>query len=663
MIEELDNEAVTKSDVVDQLKNLNKIWSSNSVAATTSDSTGIYKSPDINANDIKQNQRKTRSPLEKAISKLSSVTSNNNYVKESIVPFLFSVLGRNNDKATSHSTTDDNNESELKQIQWHIVLILELWAAAQTSDNDGRELQFLEACVTSVQKLDQSRNDHGSVRERRRSKKRQRNENGDHVEKKKKTKNNKRNRTSKATTLPTSKKDKETILLDHLVRLMSRAPFLLPVSLSLRDFLIDCCLNRKNHWERLPHVFKHIFLVFEITNPYLPKSQDDVISLFSSSFPDTDPASVNKKPADEIPILTTAAQRKKSREKQLTLSKNKNKKRLVALTTKTKRRGSHFNGNLQGISKLLLDKKKTPLSSTTTNKNTSNRVDNTKNGSTTIQTGSNHHIDRTNNTADVATRSKKRKVNDQKSVTVQHPTDKLKPTFRNTVNETKKKAYISTDRGANESKPESGRIIHVQGTKMSIQQHHSPKPKNSATLKDRTGASIVNKRISNSSSSSINNNNNNDALAMTPKRSVRSDSDVANETVVGETPTAGAAPQLLVAGETPTYGVAKGSIGSTPRSCVSLISAPALPSPPLTSTSGNTGNAPPQPVKLFGTVKLLKRKEPIHKPILINSNSRKSINNNIGSLGKIDEKNKGNQGNRPSSVHMARAYLQRRKTD
>jgi hypothetical protein len=96
---------------------------------------------------------------------------------------------------------------------------------------------------------------------------------------------------------------------------------------------------------------------------------------------------------------------------------------------------------------------------------------------------------------------------------------------------------------------------------------------------------------------------------------------------------------------------------------VMMLFAPALPSPPSTSTSGNTGNAPPQPVKLFGTVKLLKRKEPIHKPILINSNSRKSINNNIGSLGKIDEKNKGNQGNRPSSVHMARAYLQRRKTD
>jgi hypothetical protein len=663
MIKEMDNETVTKSYVVDQLKNLNKIWSSNSTAATTSDATG-NKSPDINANDIKQNQQKTstRTPLEKAILKLSSVASHQNYVKEFIVPFLFSVLGRNNDKVTSHSTIDDTNESELKQIQWHIVLILELWAA-QTADNDGGELLFLEACATSVQQLDQSRNDHGSVRDRsrsrRRSEKRKRNENGDHVEKKKKTKNNKKNQTSKATTLTTSNKDKETILLDHLVRLMSRAPFLLPVSLSLRDFLIDCCLNRKSHWERLPHVFSHIFLVFEISNPYLPRSQDDEIGLFSSSFPDTDSASVNKKPADETPILTTAAQRKKSREKQLTLTKNKNKKRLVALTTKTKRRGSHFNGNLQGISKLLLDKKKTPLSSTTTSKNTSNRVDNTKNGSTTIQNGSNHRIDRTKNTADVATRNKKRKVNDQKSVTVQYPTDKSKPTFRNTVNETKKKVYISTDRGANESKPESGRIIQAQGTKIHIQRQHSAKTKNSATSKDLTGASIVNKRISNNISSI----NNNDAFKMTPKRSVRSYSDVANETVVGETPTAGAAPQLLVAGETPTYGVANGSIGSTPMSCISFISALALPSPPTISTSVNTGNTPPKPVKLFGTVKLLKRKEPIHQPILINSNNRKSTNNNIGSLGKIDEKNKGNQGNRPSSVHMARAYLQRRKTD
>jgi hypothetical protein len=61
----MDNEA----DVVDQLKNLNKIWS-NSTAATTSDGN---KSPDINA-DIKRNQQKTSTPLEKAISKLSSVT-------------------------------------------------------------------------------------------------------------------------------------------------------------------------------------------------------------------------------------------------------------------------------------------------------------------------------------------------------------------------------------------------------------------------------------------------------------------------------------------------------------------------------------------------------------------------------------------------------------
>jgi hypothetical protein len=632
----MDNEA----DVVDQLKNLNKIWS-NSTAATTSDGN---KSPDINA-DIKRNQQKTSTPLEKAISKLSSVTLNKNYAKEFIVPFLFSVLGRNNDKATSHSTTDDNNESELKQIQWHIVLILELWAA-QTADNDGGELIFFEACVTSVQQLDRSRNDHGSVRNRRRSKKRKRNEKGDHVEKKK-------NRTSKATTLTTSNKHKEKILLDHLVRLMSRAPFLLPVSLSLRDFLIDCCLNRKSHWERLPRVFSHIFQVFEISNPYLPKSHDDEIGLFSSSFPDTDSASVDKKPANETPTptVTTAAQRKKSREKQLTLTKNKNKQRLVALTTKTKRRGSHFNGNLQGISKLL-DKKP------------SNRVDNTKNTpssvSTTIQTGSNHRIDRTKNTADVATRHRKRKVNDQKSTTVQHPTDLLKPTFRNTVNETKKKVYINTDRGTNESKPESGRMIQAQGTRIAIQHQHSIKPKNFATSTstDRTGASIVTKRSS--SSSNNNNNNNNDAFTMTPKRSVRSDSDVANETVVGETPTAGVAPQLLVAGETPTYGVANGSIGSTPMSCVSFISAPALPSPPTTSTSVNTGNAPPQPVKLFGTVKLLKRKETIHQPILINNNNRKSANNDIGSLGKIDEKN---QGNRPSSVHMARAYLQRRKTD
>merc|ERR1712238_293375 len=88
--------------------------------------------------------------LEKAISTLSSsVTSDATHLTEFTVPFLFSVLQRN-DKVIKHSTDDtttttstsknDINESQLKQIEWHIVLILELWAAQ--TENDGRHSIF-----------------------------------------------------------------------------------------------------------------------------------------------------------------------------------------------------------------------------------------------------------------------------------------------------------------------------------------------------------------------------------------------------------------------------------------------------------------------------------------------------------------------------------------
>mmetsp|Transcript_1970 Transcript_1970/g.2260 ORF Transcript_1970/g.2260 Transcript_1970/m.2260 type:complete len:147 (+) Transcript_1970:685-1125(+) len=144
---------------------------------------------------------------------------------------------------------------------------------------------------------------------------------------------------------------------------------------------------------------------------------------------------------------------------------------------------------------------------------------------------------------------------------------------------------------------------------------------------------------------------------MTPQRSARSDNAVDNEIVVRETPIAGIAPQLLeiVAGETPTY------VGTTPMSSDSFMSPPVLPSPPTTSTSVETDNNPPQPVKLFGTVKLPKRKETVS-----NNGRKKSSENDIGSRGKIksyygkNQSHEKSEGNCPSSVHMARAYLRRR---
>jgi len=257
---------------------------------------------------------------------------------------------------------------------------------------------------------------------------------------------------------------------------------------------------------------------------------------------------------------------------------------LVSLTTKKKRRGSHFHRNLQDISKLL-DEKKAPLSASTTNKNKSNRIDNT----TTTTT-----------TTDVASRHKRRKVNDQ--------------------------------------------LHHV-------------KTKNSLILTSNSGTSASLATTKSNNRSSKSNSNNNKTFIMTPQRSARSDNAVDNEIVVRETPIAGIAPQLLeiVAGETPTY------VGTTPMSSDSFMSPPVLPSPPTTSTSVETDNNPPQPVKLFGTVKLPKRKETVS-----NNGRKKSSENDIGSRGKIksyygkNQSHEKSEGNCPSSVHMARAYLRRR---
>jgi len=504
----------------------------------------------------------------------SSVTSDTAHLTEFTVPFLFSVLQRN-DKVIKHSTDDtttttstsknDINESQLKQIECHIVLILELWAAQ--TENDGRHSIFLDACVTSILQLDQSRNDHGSVRNRPRLKKRKRNEKGDNAEnsaskKKKETKKNKKSQVSKIVVVTASNKDKEKVLLNHLVRLVSRAPFLLAIDTSLRDFLIGRCFNQKSHWERLPRVISYILDCFEVSNPYLLE-----------------------KSLDEKPPVMVTAQRKKSGEKKLAIAKNKKKQRLVSLTTKKKRRGSHFHRNLQDISKLL-DEKKAPLSASTTNKNKSNRIDNTTTTTTT--------------TTDVASRHKRRKVNDQ--------------------------------------------LHHV-------------KTKNSLILTSNSGTSASLATTKSNNSSSKSNSNNNKTFIMTPQRSARSDNAVDNEIVVRETPIAGIAPQLLeiVAGETPTY------VGTTPMSSDSFMSPPVLPSPPTTSTSVETDNHPPQPVKLFGTVKLPKRKETVS-----NNGRKKSSENDIGSRGKIksyygkNQSHEKSEGNCPSSVHMARAYLRRR---
>ena len=616
-----------------------------------------------------------KTPLEKAISILSCNALDPNRV----IPALFSVLGNNSRCKTNTSTsttssttnTDTSSNNKLKQIEWHAVLLLELWATTATLEAiDKDALLFLDVCVRHIQQMIEEEHVHridNDRRSRRSSKKRRRrneekdgNTGGEEKESSRKRNRNKANTRStmisKTATVSSDAssvniKHKETMILDHLVRLFSRAPFLLPIETPLRDFLCRC-LNRKRHWERLPQIISHIFETFEVRNPFLSISDSSEVddnntdkrslsvggSMHQTTLPSVAGVMVvpKKKSRRELQLLALAA------------VKNNKKKRLTALSSKKKRRGSHFHRNIQDISKLLNKNKTTPsLSASIVIADDTNNIMSTNSGSS-------------NKTLNA------QQINSSKTNKVS------KLTNRKEVNYTTKiKDSVNVSRDNSSSKK-------IGNTRQSLNQQ--PYISNSKTSDD----DIINGNKRNIS-------NNDKAFAVTPIKgssigdnNSTSTSIVANDKIVKATPIATAAgasfssTQLCetVVGETPTYGGGVGVGDSTLVSNLFMSSSPpalllSTPAGAKRTTKGstkiNTDNVPPphQPLKLFGTVKLVKRKE-----TNLGKNDRNGDNNNYPINEKVDagdtHDKKGKvdiiNNRSSSSIKLAHAYLRRKST-
>jgi len=239
----------TSSDtvIVEQLKALNRAWcidggTNRKDGSTTADTDASTDSNDTVKRHIDHQNKQSAilTPLEKArivILKLPPATSSSSSSSTDIttnnapiVPYLFSVLSEKDDNtkkvkdeknssSSSHplppgTNKDMTNLHELRQMEWHVVLLLELWScASQSTSNEGSPSKTVVLDALSVSIL--------FYRDQSRQKERKTN-------KKKKRKRDKKNsKEPKASTAVMSEKEKETLFVDHLVQVLSCAPFLL----------------------------------------------------------------------------------------------------------------------------------------------------------------------------------------------------------------------------------------------------------------------------------------------------------------------------------------------------------------------------------------------------------------------------------------------------
>lgn len=217
-------------------------------------------------------------------------------------------LFREQEEIVEHRTsrTVEDDCCLLKKIEWHIVLMLELWIYYGES--------FLDLSYRRILKLQNKKN-----------------------AKKKKRK--------KKSSLPSIKEgvatqlEKHNALLDHLTNILSRAAFFLPVHETLGSFFTRRCLT-KRVFVKHPKVFTHILDHFELQNPYVPKLDDEAVSTIMI---------VKKK-------KTLAKKAAPSKKKKLKL---KQRPRLVDPKQRHHFRGNHFHRNMSDISKLL-DHSNTP---------------------------------------------------------------------------------------------------------------------------------------------------------------------------------------------------------------------------------------------------------------------------------------------------------------
>mmetsp|Transcript_6624 Transcript_6624/g.19049 ORF Transcript_6624/g.19049 Transcript_6624/m.19049 type:complete len:715 (-) Transcript_6624:1172-3316(-) len=642
-------------------------------------------------------------PLEKARLALSRLPTKNkgsegkqgrnnedDTVLDSIVPCLFSVLQTNNcdsadstrdvapsaslpqlllDRTRSICDIERGNTYELRQIEWHVVLVLELLACAVSSNAEGEPTGqqafvprwsksiVLKALVASI----------GLYRENQM----QRRISQRDIKKSKKSKKSKKKKRIWTDPQPLSEKEKEELVLIHLVQILSRAPFVLPRHVPLSEFLISRCFTRERRfWERLSSIVSQIFESFEIPNPYRPKPEDDLGTsggtLFSSSNIDTNRDTKQYEAPPSLPGGKTVAKsavnhasldkkRKLKRERLQELAKTKKRQRLASLTSsKKKHRGSHFHRNLDDISKLL-DKKKN--AAVITNNDALAKLKNRKTR------------DRKTETNVIRLSSEKSKTNRQDPTPTTGGSNK-----RLAISRTEQGYAKQATREPNASRDRNGGIIPLVNRKgISLERRNSKSENDNIKLKINSNnrkKEGISRTKSKSRSISA------DSFPTTPQRSLRFDATaVVGETPVPNTPNIQQQPENTVVerpvpglrsrievggtpvsnlrsrnvvGETPPPGSgASDSPMSSSSSDRHSFSPPPLPSTFVATSSAKDAVAPSkQPVRLFG---LLKRAS--------------CIDHSGGKLPSGAPKPDMSKGQRDlASIDKARAYLRRKST-
>jgi hypothetical protein len=198
-------------------------------------------------------------------------------------------LGANAPLTTARSP--ESKACQVRKIEWHLVLVLELWMR----HGDG---PFLEVCYPFL------------VKQTKKQKK----------------------LTKKKQTLPQiSVPEKRVAVLQHLWNILGKAAFFLPPGVSLREFLPQRCLTA-HHWKQIPLVVTYLLNEFEMTNPHLSKEEEEDCVLST------------------IRRLST----KKKKPKMFKKAKSSQRPRLL-IQKKSRFGGSHFHrsNSLKEMSKLL----------------------------------------------------------------------------------------------------------------------------------------------------------------------------------------------------------------------------------------------------------------------------------------------------------------------
>ncbi|VEU41350.1 unnamed protein product [Pseudo-nitzschia multistriata] len=297
-------------------------------------------------------------------------------VLRAVADRIFSVLDDTPHRAGGASFPPHGTRPprELLQMEWHVVLLLELWASG-TRSGGPREKRarakplppprpqarsWTPSLVSGVLAASAGRRLAREAKQRKRGAK--------------KPKKNKKKRAggNGAESLPAAlesmpEAEKEALVADHLVRVLSRAPFLLPREVPLSEFLADRCLGP--HGERLSGggILPRIFEAFEIpADLFSAPGQKAGDRSGAGKEPEASGVRAGRKKPTATTAATTTEQpvphkkRKPTRQERLQiLARNKKRQRLasLALSSKKKNRGSHFHGHMDDISKLLDQKR------------------------------------------------------------------------------------------------------------------------------------------------------------------------------------------------------------------------------------------------------------------------------------------------------------------